>query len=304
MRKIWAAALLPVILVLLPAAAGAAEGPPPGSEPAPQLSFSPASLDFGIVRVNQSASQNLQVTNGGEAGTQIGWVGVEGKDSGNFWTGSSDCWNGRWLAPEESCWIQVNFNGWQAVGYEAALTVYADNVPFSAELHGAGGEAMLMPEINPVEFGSAAVGGEGTVRTIHLSNEGNIGGGYFIAVIAGGDVGSFELIDESCTGDEIAPGGTCVAHIRFDPVGLGRKVARLAMFGDSNGGTMVFLRGEGEPAAAEGTSAIPPAPKQAKSARKKRAFAHGYALELGRRCKRAKLCNHPKVFEAGRAAAG
>lgn len=301
MRKIWAAALLPVILFLLPAAA-AAEGPPPGPEPAPQLSFSPTSLDFGIVRVNQGASQNLQVSNGGEAGTQIGWVGIEGKDTGNFWTGSSDCWNGRYLAPGESCWIQVNFNGWQAVAYEAALTVYADTVAFSAELHGTGGEAMLMPEINPVEFGSAAVGGEGTVRTIHLSNEGNIGGGYFIAVIAGGDVGSFELIDESCTGEEIAPGAGCVAHVRFDPVGLGRKVARLAMFGDSNGGTMVFLRGEGEPAAAEGSSAIPPVPKQPKSIRKKRAFAHGYALELGRRCKRTKLCKQPKVFEARRAA--
>lgn len=302
MRKIWAAALLPVILFLLPAGASAAEDPPPPVEAAPQLTFGPASLDFGIVRVNQSASQNLQVTNSGEAVSQIGWVGVEGKDSGNFWTGYNECWNGRWLAPGESCWIQVNFNAWQAVGYEAALTVYADNVFFSAGLRGTGGEAMLMPEINPVEFGSAVVGGEGTVQTIHLSNEGNIGGGYFIAVIAGGDVGSFELIDESCTGEEIAPGGTCVAHVRFDPVGLGRKVARLAMFGDSNGGTMVFLRGEGEPAAAEGSSAGSPVSKPAKSSHKAHAFARGYSLELGRRCKRTKLCRHAKVFEARRAA--
>jgi len=303
MRKIWAAALLPVILVLLPAGA-AAESPPPGPEPAPQLSFSPTSLDFGIVRVNQGASQSVQVTNGGGAVTQIGWVGVEGKYNGNFWTGSTDCWNGRWLAPAESCSIQVNFNGWQAIDYEAALTVYADSVPFSAELHGTGGEAMLMPEINPVEFGTAPVGGEGLVRTINLSNEGNIAGGYFIAVIAGGDVGSFELIDESCTGEEIAPGAGCVAHVRFDPVGLGSKVARLAMFGDNNGGTMVFLRGEGEPAAAEGSSATPPVSKPAKSVGKKRAFAHGYALELGRRCKRSKLCKQPRVFESRRAAAG
>jgi hypothetical protein len=303
MRKIWAAALLPVILVLLPAVASAAEDPAPPLEAAPQLNFSPASLDFGIVRVNQGASQSVQVTNGGEAGTQIGWVGIEGKDTGNFWTGNSDCWNGRWLAPEESCWIQVNFNGWQATDYEAALTVYADNVPFSAELRGTGGEALLMPEFNPVEFGSAAVGGPGTVRTINLSNEGNIGGGYFIAVIAGGDVGSFELVDENCTGEEIAPGAGCVAHVRFDPVGLGPKVARLAMFGDSNGGTMVFLRGEGEPAAAEGSSASPAVSKPAKSGRKGRAFARGYSLELGRRCKRTKLCKHAKVFEARRAAA-
>lgn len=303
MRKIWAVALLPVILFLLPAGASAAEDPPPPLEAAPQLSFGPAGLDFGIVRVNESTSQNLQVTNSGEAPSQIGWLGIEGKDTGNFWTGSNDCWNGRWLAPGESCWVQVNFNAWQAIGYEAALTVFADNVPFSAQLTGTGGEAMLAPEVNPVEFGTAAVGGEGTVRTINLSNEGNIAGGYFIAVIAGGDVGSFELIDESCTGVELAPGAGCVAHVRFDPAGLGPKVARLAMFGDSNGGTMVFLRGEGEPAAAEGSSAIPPFSKPAKSGHKGRAFARGYSLELGRRCKRTKLCKRPKVFEARRATA-
>jgi hypothetical protein len=304
MQKIWAAALLPVILFLLPASASAAEDPPPPLEATPQLTFSPANLDFGIVRVNQSASQNLQVTNSGEPVSQIGWVGIEGKDSGNFWTGFNECWNGRWLAPGESCAIQVNFNAWQAVGYEAALTVFVDNVSFSAGLRGTGGEAMLMPEVNPVEFGAVAVGGEGTVQTIRLRNDGNIAGGYFIAVIAGGDVGSFELIDENCTGDEMAPGAGCVAHVRFDPVGLGRKVARLAMFGDSNGGTMVFLRGEGELAAAEGSSPVSPAPQQAKSVRKKRAFSRGYAVELGRRCKRTKLCKHARVFEARKATAG
>jgi hypothetical protein len=296
MRKIWAAALLPVILILLPATA-AAESPPPGPEPPPRLSFSPASLDFGIVRVNQG----VQVTNGGEAGTRIGSVGIEGKDTGNFWTGSGDCFNGRWLAPGESCWIQINFNAWQATDYEATLTVFADNVSFSADLRGTGGEARLMPEINPVEFGTAAIGGEGTVRTIHLSNEGNIGGGYFIALIAGGDVGSFELIDENCTGDEIAPGASCIAHVRFDPVGLGPKVARLAMFGDSNSGTMVFLRGEGESAATEVHSTSAPA-EPAKHVRKARGFARGSSLRP--RCKRAKICGRAKVFMAREATVG
>jgi hypothetical protein len=301
MRKIWAAALLPVILFLLPAGASAAEEPVPPLEAAPQLTFSPVSLDFGIVRVNQSANQNVQVTNGGKAVTQIGWVGIEGKDTGNFWTGSSECWNGRWLAPGESCWIQVNFNAWQAVAYEAKLTVFADSVPFSAQLRGTGGESMLLPEFNPVEFGSAAIGGEGTVRTINLGNKGNIGGGYFIAVIAGGDVASFELIDENCTGEEIAPGAGCVAHVRFDPVGLGRKVARLAMFGDSNGGTMVFLRGEGEPAPPEVHSTSAPAPEP-KQVRKPRSFAHGSLLRP--RCKRAKICGRAKVFPAREATVG
>jgi hypothetical protein len=271
---------------------------------APQLTFNPATVEFGIERVNQSASDGLQVTNGGEAGTRIGWSGTEGKDSGNFWIGYNDCYGGRWLAPGESCGLQVNFNAWQAVDYEAKVTLFADNVPFSAELRGTGGEALLMPEINPVEFGTAAVGSEGPVRTIQLRNEGNLGGAYFIAVIAGGDVGSFELIDESCTGEEIAPGAACLAHVRFDPAGLGRKTARLAMFGESGGGTMVFLRGDGEPAATAAEPAAAPAPTPARSARKRRAFGRGYSLEAGRRCKWTKLCDKAKLSRARKAAAG
>ena len=266
-----------------------------GTAVVPQLSFSPAGLDFGIQRVNESRSEGLQATNSGEAGVRIGSVGTEGKDTGNFWVGYNDCWNGRWLAPGESCGLQVNFNPWQIAEYEALVTVYADNVPFSAAVRGTGGESLLAPATNPVEFGNAAVGGEGTVRTIHLSNEGNIAGGYFIAVIAGGDVGSFELIDESCTGEEIAPGAACVAHVRFDPVGLGPKTARLAMFGDSNGGAMVFLHGTGEPATTTPESHGAFSPQPARKARRGGRFARGTTLRAPLRCKRVKVCNLARV---------
>jgi hypothetical protein len=267
-----------------------------GTAVAPQLSFSPTSLNFGIQRVNESRSEGLQVTNSGEATIRIGSVGTEGKDTNNFWVGSNDCWNGRWLAPGESCGLQVNFNPWQIADYQALVMVYADNVPFSAAVRGTGGESLLAPEVNPVEFGVAAVGGEGTVRTIHLSNEGNLAGGYFIAVIAGGDVGSFELIDESCTGEEIAPGATCVAHVRFDPIGPGPKTARLAMFGDSNGGAMVFLHGIGEAATATPESHGAFTPRPARKARRGGRFARGTTLRAPLRCKQIKVCNLAKVL--------
>lgn len=268
-----------------------------GSAVAPQLVFSPAGLDFGIQRLNQGGSQGMQVTNGGEAGVRIGWVGTEGKDSGNFWVSYNDCWNGRWLSPGESCGLQVSFNPWNIQLYEALVTVSADNAQFSAPLTGIGGESLLAPETNPVEFGTATVGGEGEVRTILLRNEGNLDGGYFIAVIAGGDVGSFELIDESCTGEEIAPGATCVAHVRFDPVSVGPKVARLAMFGDG-AGAMVFLRGSGEPAAATPESHDGFAPLSAKKAAHKGGRpVRGTTLRAPFHCKRVKVCRRAKVFE-------
>jgi hypothetical protein len=282
-----------------------------GTAAGPQLSYGPPSLDFGIQRINESRSQSLQLTNSGEAPVRLGSTGIEGGDSGNFWISSNDCWGGRRLEVGESCSIQVNFNPWQIDEYEAAVTAYAAGVPFGAALRGTGGEAILAPAANPVEFGAAAVGGEGSVRTIALANEGNLSGAYFIAVIAGGDVGSFQLIHENCTGDPIAPGASCLARVRFDPVGVGRKVARLAMFGESGGGTMVFLEGEGEPAASRSASPAPEGdaatsanpPGEAKPRRSRR-FARGRGLHDSARCRWLSVCPRIKVFEVRTVAGG
>ena len=220
-----------------------------GTGVAPLLTFTPGSHDFGIQRTNESQATNFQLTNSGEAFVNLGSVGIAGPDAGNFWTSNSDCWNGRRLDPGESCNLQVYFNPWNPVEYHAQLQAYVNGSTFAADLSGTGGQAMLEPDANPVDFDPVAVGGEGPVRTIVLTNDGNIAGAFFIAVIAGGDSGSFRLLDESCTGEPLAPAATCVAHVRFTPQSGGPKVARLALFGDGEGGTMVMLRGEGaEPA--------------------------------------------------------
>jgi len=210
-----------------------------------QIALSPGSYDFGIQRTNESTSTQFQLTNTGEAFIQVGSFGIGGPDSGNFWTENAECWNGRRLDPGESCNLRVYFNAWNAVGYEAELQAYANGASTAAPLTGTGGQARLEPDANPISLGDAGVGSAGDVRTINLANNGNIAGGYFIGVIAGGDAGSFELLDESCTGRTLAPGDTCVAHVRLAPLSVGAKVARLAFFGDGEGGTIVQIEGNG-----------------------------------------------------------
>jgi hypothetical protein len=209
-----------------------------------QLAFTPSAHDFGIQRTNENTSTGFQLTNSGEAFLQVGSVGIGG-DKSNFWVDNSDCWNGRRLEPGESCGLQVTFNPWDAVGYAAELQASANGASATAALAGTGGRAMLEPDSQPVELGDVGVGAAGAVRTIVLTNTGNFPGGFFIAVIAGGDAGSFELLDESCTAAVVMPGATCVAHVRFKPQSAGPKLARLALFGDGDGGTMVLLNGNG-----------------------------------------------------------
>jgi hypothetical protein len=264
-----------------------------------QLAFTPGSYDFGIQRVNRGdGSATFQLFNTGEAVAQLGSVGIGGPNLGNFWTNGGDCQGGRWLQPGESCNVQVGFNPWETVAYEAELQASAYGATFSADLSGFGGRAMVEPVANPVDFGSVAVGSAGPVETIVLTNNGNLPGNFFIAVIAGGSVASFQLIDENCTAAPVEPGGTCTTQIRFVPQVTGPKTARLALFGDDDGGAMVMLTGEGtEPtpgpiAEALDAAAAPPALGAARRDKVRR-FARGESLSAGQarchapRCRKA-----------------
>ncbi len=284
-------------LVLGPKEAPVQVLPVLGTAVAPQLTISPGSYDFGLVPTNQgNSSAGFQITNSGEAFVQLGSVGIAGPDSGNFWTSGGDCWAGRRLEPGESCSQQVSFNAWEPVSYEAELRAEANGSGFAATLTGSGGRPQLEPAANPVEVGTATVGGTPTTQTIVLTNNGNLAGGYYIAVIAGGDIGSFQIVSEDCTGEPIAPGASCSVEVRFAPQKAGVRTARLALFGESEGGTMVALRGEGlEPPPVAGTpsssvaprstpDAAEPAAPASPPARKRsrhRRFARGVAIGYG-----------------------
>jgi hypothetical protein len=217
----------------------------------PKLGFAPESYDFGLRQINrESVSTSFQVVNNGEAGVQVGNFEIGGPGSSVFWTGNSDCW-GRWLEAGEGCTMEVWFNPRERTGYEAELRVKVSGSTFSARITGQGGGAVIEAPENPVPFAPATAGSRGEVRTITLVNSGDLPASFFISVIAGGDAGSFELLDENCSAGPLTPAATCTAHVQFAPRSAGQKTARLAFFGDGSDGMMVFLQGEG--VAAEGT---------------------------------------------------
>jgi len=290
------------VLATLPARALAApegeEGPPP-----PQLAFEPGSYDFGLQQANRENSQaNFQLRNNGAATAQVHMVDIVGSGSGAYWIGYNDC-NGRFLNPSESCSVQVNFNPYDAVPLSAQLRVSSEaGATFHADLSGEGGRAALGAASEPTNFGSAAVGSAGVIRTIEIANSGNYPGGAFIAVIAGGAIGSFQLLDESCTGVMLAPGSSCNMVVRFQPLSSGVKTARLGLFGDSDDGAQVTLTGVGadpepglSPGAAEQPGANGAAPK---SAHKQRARAR---QQQRKRLQRLRQRHHRAAVFARRA---
>lgn len=237
-------------MLVLPAAGTAAPesgeeaGPPPA--PLPQLVFEPGSYDFGLQQVNSNAGQaTIQLRNDGEAAAQVQSLDIDGPNA--FWIdgGATDCY-ARTLQPGESCSVRVYFNPYEAVPFTAQLRAGSDGgTTFSANLSGEGGRAHLGAPVDPTNFGSVAVGSDGVTKTIDITNSGNFTGGSFIAVIAGGAVGSFQLLDENCTGIPLSPGATCNVVVNFQPLSSGAKTARLGLFGDSEGGAQITLTGVG-----------------------------------------------------------
>jgi len=213
----------------------------------PQLAIEPSSLDFGVQPVHRGAQRSVQVRNSGEGRVSISGIETAGADRNSFGNDGSRCWElpEGWLDPGATCEVVVYFQPGAVRAFEAALKVRVNEYSVSAPLSGEGGMAVMEPDANPVEFGAATAGGSGELRTITVHNGGNLPGAFFIAIVAGGDAGSFDLLDESCSGVLVEPGSDCQVRIRFMPPGPGPKQARLALFGEDDGGAMIALGGEG-----------------------------------------------------------
>ncbi|HKB49879.1 MAG TPA: choice-of-anchor D domain-containing protein [Solirubrobacterales bacterium] len=248
---------LAVIAVRPAAGLAAPEGEPPAAEEPrpPQLAFEPGGYDFGLQPVNNGPNQaNFELRNTGSEEVHVDSVEISPSGDGSFWTNSM-C-PGRTLQPNETCWVQVYFGPRNATEYAVQLRANAGPYSFRADLTGTGGRAILSPAFNPTDFGVAAVGSAGVTHEIAVTNTGNMPGGAFIAVISGGAVGSFQLLDENCTGHLLAPAATCTLQVRFRPLSEGVKTAMLGLFGESDGGTQIVLTGVGS--APQSVGSTPP----------------------------------------------
>lgn len=290
---------LATLALLAPAAALAAPEEPP-AEPQPQLAFEPGSHDFGLQPVNSNPAQTTFTLRNVGAEPALVNLDMTGPGTESFWIGNSNCY-GTTLQPEQSCFVQVFFGPHDAVEYDAQLRAAVDSFTFTADLTGMGGRAIFEPASNPTDFGSTAVGSAGVTREITVANVGNAPGGAFIAVIASGAIGSFQLLDENCTGIELAPAATCTLQVRFQPLSEGVKKAMLGLFGESEGPTPIVLTGVGsapEPAAGPPSG---PASAIAAPGPSARPYAkpHRRRSKIRRRPRRADLHSARRVLGAG-----
>lgn len=211
----------------------------------PQLSFEPESYEFGLQPIKEGSTQTtMQLRNTGKGPTQVS-LEIVGSGANDFSIGASDCY-GATLEPNETCSIEVHFGPNQTGFYVAQVRARAVNgATFSAEVSGSGGHAELSGAPNPAGFGETTVGSSGLTKTITMANNGDLPGGFFLAVISGGDAASFQLLEEDCTAARLDPGGSCIAVVRFQPTSPGVKNAKLTFIGGEEGLVQIELNGLG-----------------------------------------------------------
>jgi hypothetical protein len=220
-----------------------------GQAAAPELAFEPSGHDFGLVEAHSGSPRtNFTLRNVGSATVSLSNLGVSGPGSNEFFIANSNCF-GATLSPGATCGIEVQFNANQEGSFAAALEVSAGGTTFQAPLSARAERPKVTASPTPFAFAATSVGSR-QVQEMTLTNTGNLPVAFFIALVSGGDIGSFHLVGENCTSNVFAgtprvfePGESCTAKVAFEPTSPGTKSATLSFFGGGEGALQVTVEG-------------------------------------------------------------
>ncbi|MGH2938871.1 MAG: choice-of-anchor D domain-containing protein [Solirubrobacterales bacterium] len=220
-----------------------------GEGVAPELTFQPGEYDFGLVEAHSGGPRaNFTLRNTGAAAVSVSNLEISGPGANEFWIPNSNCW-GSMLTPGSTCSVEVQFNANEEGSYSAAVSIQAGGVTFQAPLTARAERPQVTVSPAPLAFGATSVGSVQT-REVTLTNTGHLPVAFFIALVSGGDISSFHLVEENCTSNVFGgaprifgPGESCAATIAFEPSGVGAKAAILSFFGAGEGAMQVALEG-------------------------------------------------------------
>ena len=197
---------------------------------------------------SNSPRTNFTLRNTGAAAVQLSNLEITGPGANEFWIPGSGCW-GTTLAPGAACGIEVQFNANEEGSFAAALAIKAGSTAFQAPLSARAERPRVVASPAPLAFGPIPVGSR-QVKELNLTNAGNLPVAFYIALVSGGDIGSFHLVEETCTSTVFTgnprvfePGESCRAKIAFEPTSVGAKAATVSFFGGGEGALQTSIEG-------------------------------------------------------------
>jgi len=128
--------------------------------PKPQISASPASLDFGSINLGSSSIKTVTLSSTGNVDLVIGTIILSGTNQGEFSIQNDSC-SGRTIVPSRNCTLDVFFSPASLGTRSASLSVSSNGIdtPTLRLSLGGAGATTLIVSINP--SGSGRVTGTG-----------------------------------------------------------------------------------------------------------------------------------------------
>ena len=189
----------------------------------PTVSPSPGSWDFGNQRVGTTSGvKTFTITNTGGERLTIANALLGGTSPGEF-VESGDTCSGADLAANGTCTVDVAFkpSGTGATTASLDITSNASSSIDHLPLSGTGTEPALSPSPGSKAFGKQRVGTTSATQTFTITNSGTDTLNISTVVLAGTDASQYAESSDHCSGQAIAPNGTCTVDVAFKPTSTG-----------------------------------------------------------------------------------
>jgi centrosomal CEP192-like protein/HYDIN/CFA65/VesB family protein/ASPM-SPD-2-Hydin domain-containing protein len=208
-----------------------------GTGVTPQVSFSPASVNFGNQTVLvTSAAQTVTVTNTGLASLHVSSVSIGGTNAADFAKTADSC-TGATVAVNGTCSVSVTFTP-GVLGSRSASLSFTDDAPASPQsvaLAGTGAVAAPAVSVNPtsLSYGNQNTGTTSVAKSVTVTNSGTATLHVTMVAIAGANSGDFVISADTCTGATVAVSATCSVSVTFTPGATGSRTASLTLTDDA-----------------------------------------------------------------------
>jgi hypothetical protein len=175
------------------------------------LSVTPGVGTFSAYQYGPSSSQTFTVTNTGTVPSPAIAVTISGT-YGSYFALTDSC-SGASLAGGASCMFAIVYSPGTVGQHQAIATVSAGTLaPVEVTLTGSGAPTELQITPSGWDFGDVLVGGTSAPKTFTVQNTGSsMTGALAVSFLATNS--PYTIIDDGCTGVDLAPTGTCTVVV-------------------------------------------------------------------------------------------
>jgi hypothetical protein len=250
---------------------GVVEVPLSGSAVTGTLAASPNPLSFSAIPYTAPGAQNegeyresqqVNVQNSSDAGTQIGSVSITGPDASSFSIEYGNCQHNL-MGPNNVCDVGIRFQP-DSPGPKTASLVFESDTsgpPLTVALEGEGLHGpQLSVNTTQALLGDVPLGSSGE-QAFHVANTGDYPLFIQRALLLTGTPLMFPLRSDTCSGQILYPTETCTFVVGFEPTTLGEKDAAILLI--TSGAAFNVLGIDGVGVSAASSAAMPAAPAPA-----------------------------------------